>query len=87
MTKVAEKMGLKAGWALDICTQDSDGRPWDFTKAEMRNRAARKVIEDQPLMVIGSPPCTDWSTIMNLNWHKMSPEEREEKQNNARTHL
>ena len=87
VTKTAKDMGLKAGWALDICTRDDEGQPWDFTKPEMRNKAARKVIQDSPLVLIGSPPCTDWSSIMNLNWSKMSPQERKERQRVARTHV
>lgn len=72
--KACEKFGLKVGWSLDICTKDEDGRPWDFTQVEMRNRAARKLIENKPLLLIGSPPCTEWSIPMNLNWDKMDPD-------------
>ena len=81
------KLGLKAGWSLDICTNDEDGRPWDFTQAEMGNRAARKVIEDKPLLPIGSPPCTDWTSLMNLNWDKMDPDTVAERKRVARIHL
>ena len=42
VTKVADRMGLKLGWALDICTDDENGTPWDFTKVEMKNKAVRK---------------------------------------------
>ena len=75
VNEAAKKMGLKVGWTLDICTRDENGSPWDFTaKAEMRNKAARKLIEDKPPFIIGSPPCTDWSTWTNLNWHRMDPD-------------
>lgn len=84
---MASTMGLKAEWAMDICTADSEGRPCDFTKVETRTRAVRKVIEDQPLVIICSPPCTDWSTIINLNWDKMTPAEREERRRIAKEHL
>ena len=53
----------------------------------MKNKAARKVLSDEPLVLIGSPPCTDWSTIMNLNWDKMSPDERTRRRKEARAHL
>ena len=79
-------MGLEPGWSLDICTTDTDGKPWDFTQVEMRNRVARKVTNDKPLLLIGSPTCTDWSTIMNLNWHRMDPEEVERRKAAAREH-
>ena len=59
VASAARKMGLKAGLALDICTTDEQGRPLDFTKADARNRAARKVIEDKPLFLIWSPQRRD----------------------------
>merc|ERR1739836_104715 len=87
VTTVASKMGLKAGWALDLCTLDEMGRPWDFTQVDMRNKATRKVLEDTPLILVGSPPCTDWSVLMNLNWDKMDPAEVAERKRIARVHL
>ena len=45
------------------------------TQVSVKSKAAREMIEDKPLWLIGSPPCTDWCTIMNLNWHKMDSEE------------
>ena len=41
VTKVAESMGLNAGWSLDLTTSDENGRPWDFDCVHMRNKAAR----------------------------------------------
>ena len=87
VTEVAKRMRLKAGRALDTCSNDEGGNPWDFTKPEMRNKAARKVIEEEPFVFIGSPPCTDWSSLMNSDWSKMDPATVEEMKNIARTHL
>ena len=39
VTQHAKQAGLEPGWSLDLTTTDVDGRPWDFTKVEMRNRA------------------------------------------------
>lgn len=86
-TEAARKMGLMPGWPLDICTVDEEGHAWDFTNAKMRNKVARKVIEDKPLFRIGSPPCTDWSNIMDLNWHRMSEEEVDRRKEEAKTRL
>ena len=58
ITDMAVKMGLRAGWSMDITTNDTDGRAWDFNVAEMRNRAARRVLKDKPLLLIGSQMCT-----------------------------
>jgi len=34
----AAAWGLRPGWSLDITNHDTDGKPWDFSKTEMRNR-------------------------------------------------
>ena len=54
---VARVIGLRAGWRLGPTTHDVDGRVLDFDDKEMRNRAARNMIEYQPLLSIGSPMC------------------------------
>ena len=40
--ELARRMGLRAGWSLDITTCDEDGKSWDFNQLEMRNKAVRK---------------------------------------------
>ena len=52
---MASRMGLRVGWSLDLTTKDTDGRAWDFNVPEMRNRAARLVLKDKPMLLIGSP--------------------------------
>ena len=87
VTRMAASMGLRAGWALDLITHDEDGRPWDFDKLEMRNRAARKVLSDKPTLLIGSPLCTAFSQMNNLNYPKMDPMEVERRLAYGRRHL
>ena len=87
VTQRAKQWGLKPGWSLDITTKDADGEPWDFSKRRMRKKAIDKINKDKPLLIIGSPMCTDWSTMMNLNWDKMSPEEWKRRMRAARKHL
>jgi hypothetical protein len=70
VVEAARRMGLVGGLSLDLTTSDSDGRKWDFTDPEMRRRAIRHVVEDKPLLLIGSPMCTMFSTLQNLNWGK-----------------
>ena len=62
LTIVAKTHGLHAGWAMGITTTDEHGRPWDFDCAHMRNLATRKVLEDKPMLLIGSPMCTEFCT-------------------------
>ena len=87
VTEMARKMGLKAGWRLDITTYDSDGEPWDFNKIEMRNRASRKILTDEPMVLIGSPMCTAFCAMNNANYLKMSAEEVSQRMAYGRKHL
>ena len=87
ITEMAAKMGLRAGWSLDLTTNDEDGRAWDFNVPEMRNRAARKVLTDKPLLLIGNPMCTIYSCMNNINHARMAPEIVKARFDYARKHL
>ncbi len=65
--KMLPDMGLKAGFALDLTGHDEDGREWDFTQKSMRDKARKRVAEEKPQLLIGSPPCTPYSAWQNLN--------------------
>ena len=73
VTMMAEEMGFRAGWALDLTTCDKDGRPWDFDQLEVRSRAAHRVMTDKPTLLIGRPMCTVFSQMNNINYPKMDP--------------
>ena len=62
VAKVAEAMGLRRGLSMDILTG------WNFNESDSRRRAWKHVKEDEPLLLIGSPMCTMFSHIQNLNW-------------------
>ena len=74
ITNMANEMGLRGGWSMDITTQDTDGRAWDFIILEMRNRAARRIIQDKPLLLIGSLMCTIHTVANHVNHARMDPE-------------
>ena len=74
VAKMAESIGLRAGWPLDLITCDEDGRPWNFDQLEMRNRAIHKLLDDNPTVFIGSPMCTAFSSMNNVNYPKMDPQ-------------
>ena len=74
---MARQMGLSTAWALDLTENDpEDGQPWDRSKPEKRKKAMMMQDRDQPLMLIASPMCGPFSTLQNLNIHKVNPEER-----------
>ncbi len=88
ITKVAREMGMSAAWALDLTEVDpEDGLPWDLSKPEKRRKAMSLVDTDKPLMLIGCPMCGALSTWQNINYAKMSPEERAQKIAEALLHL
>ena len=84
---MARRMGSRARWALDITTKDDDGREWDFNQLEMRNRAIRKVLQDKPLLFIGSPMCTAISQFNSINYCRMDPLEVQWRMEHGRRHL
>ena len=70
---MARKMGLRAGWSLDLTTCDTDGKAWGFNSKEMRNRAARKLLRDKPMVLVGSPMCSPFGVMNNANFSRMDP--------------
>ena len=57
----ANKYGLRPGEAMDLTTG------WDFNREDHRLKAEQYIDEHMPLAVIGSPPCTPFSQLQNLN--------------------
>ena len=61
------RYGLAPGFALDFTTTDDKGIPWDFTKKSHRDRAEALLDEQRPMLLIGSPVCTPFSTWQFIN--------------------
>ena len=55
------------GFALDLATADTDGRQWDFDDKVMRDRAMGRVKTERPMLLVGSPMCTAFSTWQRIN--------------------
>ena len=87
ITKMARSMGFRAGWSLDLTTQDDDGRYWGFTDPVMTNRAASKVLQDKPMLLIGGPMCIVYSVMNNVNHARMFAEIVKQRFVEARKHL
>ena len=87
VVEMANKMGLRGGWGLDLTTTDDDELPWDFNSLKMRNRAVRKLTRDKPLVIIGSPMCTAYGVMNRINYCKMPEEDVAAKLAYARRHL
>ena len=89
VTAMAEKMGLRAGWALDLVEVDpEDGLPWDFSTQAKREKALRKIKTDKPFVLIASPMCGPFSALQSLcNYPKMRHEEVKKKLSDAMAHI
>ena len=69
-TQLLPELKIIPGFALDLTTADTDGLLWDFGSKVMRDRAMKKLKEERPLLLIGSPMCTYFSTWQRLNFSK-----------------
>ena len=87
ITAAASRMGLKPAWAMDLTTVDDEGKPWDFSRADQRRKALRKLKEDKPLMLVACPMCGPFSTINELNYANMKESEIRKKLHEAMLHM
>ena len=87
MVPVAAKHNLGQGWSLDLSTQDSLGRAWDFDNDECRRRAIELVDRTKPLLLILSPMCRFFSVLQRINRDKQDPAKFEENRARAVRHL
>ena len=58
IVSVAEAMGLRKGFSLDLTCPRMDGKQWDFSVPRYRREAMELIKATKPFLVIGSPPCT-----------------------------
>ena len=66
-TKLLPSLRLLPGFALDFSGEDEEGQSWDFTRLEMREKARALLLTTEPLLLIGSPPCTSFCSWQTLN--------------------
>ena len=80
--------GLGEHAELDRRTVDGEGTRWDFDCPKRSNYSLALVRAEQPALIIGSPECTAFSCIQNLNQHNIrDPGQRQEQMQKAREHL
>lgn len=81
------RFGAMPGLALDLTGHDDDGRPWDFNVPGKREKAERLLDAQRPVLLIGTPMCTAFSNIQNLNKHRRDPGVIAAEIEKARNHL
>ena len=73
LAKEMPSYGIAPGLALDLTVPDENGEPWDFSRPSMRAKAERLLDEQAPLLLIGTPMCTAFSTWQYINNKKRDP--------------
>ena len=86
-TEAAARLKLKPGFAVDLCETKPDGTNWDLNNPEDVRLVHQLVDEEEPKLLTGSPPCHMFSVLQNISWHKISPEIRNKRMNEALHHL
>ena len=61
IARVAKKFGFVSRSSMDL----TNG--WDFEREDHKRLAWKRVREEAPYLLIGSPPCTHFSVIQELN--------------------
>ena len=62
------RMGMRPGMTLYITIVDEDDRTWDFSQEDRRREARRRLKQERPWLVVGSPMCTAFSSGQHLNF-------------------
>ena len=64
--KLMPSLELVPGFALDLSGEDDKGHAWDSTRANMREKARALLLKEKLSVLIGSPPCTAFSSWQHL---------------------
>ena len=72
---------------MDLRTYQANGEPWDFSEKADRVEAETLIEVQKPTWVIGSPPCTKYSSWQNVNYRDLNDEENNAHREEGRVHL
>ena len=71
MAAMAAELGFSQGFSLDLTTINDEGEPWDLSNKKMQDAAIKLQDEQKPWLLVVSPPCTWFSTLMDINITKV----------------
>ena len=65
ISKMAENLGMKAGWSFDLtCVDEEDGEVWDFSNESKKKKARERLDRDKPFLLVASPMCKAFSRLI-----------------------
>ena len=83
----AAALGLRPGFAVDLCEPKpygkNEGEYWDLMKESDVQELEVMIDYEQPWFVTGSPPCTAFSALQNINVHKRNSQVVEKEKSDA----
>ena len=81
------RLGIISGTAFDLTLNDDTSLPWDFSTPSQRAKAEEIFDRQKPILLVGSPMCTPFSNIQNLNNDRRDPGDMKKEIDRARIHL
>ena len=85
VSAMANRQGLRGGWALDINNEDPVTKcKWDLSEEKTQARAWKLIRRDKPLVIGMSPECTLFSALQNLRKTEIPKNELERAKNCVR---
>ena len=84
---VAKRRGLCGEWAIDRLIEKEPGVRWDLGRKDHQKACMELIERVKPGLVVGSPPCSWFSQMMNINWPRMDKARKRQMMTEAREHL
>ena len=66
MKKLIPGLAMTPGSTFDLSV-DEHGNRYDFLLAADRRRARARLRRERPWLIVGSPPCTDYSLLQEIS--------------------
>ena len=87
VVSIARRSGLRGGWSIDRLVEYSPGVKWDLSQRSHQLEVLSLIARTEPGLIIGSPPCSWFSSMMEINWPKIGRHRRRQMLAEARSLL
>merc|ERR1711884_993280 len=84
---MAKRNGLTGTWSFDRLVERSPGERWDLGKKSHQQEVIKLIEKTRPGLLVGSPPCSWFSRVMQINWGRIPRWRRRQMLREAGTYL